>query len=235
MKNFLVYDGKRSCDFGLHISGSGVFNAPERDVEIIEIPGRNGNLVLDNGRYRNITVSYPAYISREFPRYAAAAREWLCSRSGYFRLEDTYNPEYFRLARFAGPIDFETRFLNWGAETNLYFDCKPQRFLKSGEQAISFSSNTTIWNPTNQDALPIINVYGSGECWLIVGTGQIVISDVNEYVTLDCDLQDAYKGDASQNENVSLNEFPVLHPGASTIYPGRGVTKIEVIPRWWTI
>lgn len=235
MKNHLIFNGRRSSDFGLYISGSGVFNAPERDVEVVEVAGRNGNLILDNGRFRNITVAYPAFISRDFPRLAAAARDWLCASSGYHRLEDTYYPDYFRLARFSGPLDFETRWQNVGAETNILFDCKPQRFLKTGEHPIFIAATTILRNPTSQPALPLLKIYGSGDGRISVNGTAVTITGIDEYITLDCDLQDAYKGIENLNSLVSLEDFPVLPAGSSEISFSGGITKIEITPRWWTI
>ena len=64
MIGYIVYGGKCSKDYGLYVSGSGTFNAPERDVDLVEVPGKNGTLVLDNGRFKNIPVTYPALSSK---------------------------------------------------------------------------------------------------------------------------------------------------------------------------
>lgn len=56
----LNFDGQSSGTYGVYITGDAVFNAPERDVEMITIPGRNGALALDNGRFENISVTYPS-------------------------------------------------------------------------------------------------------------------------------------------------------------------------------
>ena len=55
MINYFTFDGKTSTDFGMYISGSGTYNAPERDVTTYNIPGRNGDLIVDNGRFLNTT------------------------------------------------------------------------------------------------------------------------------------------------------------------------------------
>lgn len=235
MINYLIFGGKRSLDFGIYISGSGSYNAPERDVEIISIPGRNGDLILDNGRFSNITVTYPAFIHRDFQRQAKAARDWLLSSSGYQRLEDTYNPELFRLARFSGPMDFDTRFQNLGGETTLAFDSKPQRFLKSGEHPMILTAAAEIRNPTSYPAQPLINIYGSGSGAISVNGSVVSISDIDELLTLDCEIQDAYKGLQNKNATVSLDKFPELPAGACEISFSGGIEKIEIIPRWWTI
>ena len=59
--NSITFGGINSADFGIYISGEGVFNAPQRDVEMISVPGRNGAIALDRGRFQNIEVTYPAF------------------------------------------------------------------------------------------------------------------------------------------------------------------------------
>ena len=38
---------------GAYIWGAGEYSAPTRSVDFIEVPGRNGDLVVDNGNYNN--------------------------------------------------------------------------------------------------------------------------------------------------------------------------------------
>ena len=82
----LKFDGVSSRTYGVYITGEAVYNAPERDVEMIKIPGRNGSFALDNGRFQNIEVSYPAGIFAETEADFRAAisdfRNFLCSRNG---------------------------------------------------------------------------------------------------------------------------------------------------------
>ena len=58
----LTFGGSCSRNYGVYITGEGVFNAPERAIEMISIPGRNGAFALDKGRFENIEVTYPAGI-----------------------------------------------------------------------------------------------------------------------------------------------------------------------------
>ena len=37
----------------------------ERDIERKEVPGRSGDVIIDNGRYKNITVKYSCAILPE--------------------------------------------------------------------------------------------------------------------------------------------------------------------------
>ena len=62
MRNIITYDGKSSMDFGLYVGLNQNDNAPQRSTEDIVVPGRNGTLTIDNGRYENIDVSYICFI-----------------------------------------------------------------------------------------------------------------------------------------------------------------------------
>lgn len=234
------FDGQCSAAFGLMASGSGTYDAPERDIEKISVMGRNGDLIQDNGRYKNISVSYPISICRDFPEQAAAARSWLTSKGDYRRLEDAYNPEIFRMAMFKGPINFDVKFLNRAAEAKLTFDCKPQRFLKAGEHPITMSAAGSLWNPTGFPALPLITVYGSGAGTLTVGEVTVEIKSMEDCIIFDSDPQDAYRVAASgalenMNGNINAPDFPVLSAGEIPISWTGGITKVEIIPRWWTL
>ena len=135
-----TFDGENSRSYGVYITGEGVFNAPERNVEMVEIPGRNGAFALDKGNFNNIEVTYPAGIfadtETDFAEAVSDLRNFLCSRVGYVRLEDDYNPNEYRLAVYKSGLDVEHDFLIAG-EFELVFECKPQRFLKSGETPIT--------------------------------------------------------------------------------------------------
>lgn len=234
MIGYFVYGGKCSKDYGLYISGGGTFNAPERDVELVEVPGRNGSLVLDNGRFKNITVNYPAFIRHKFKDLSGAAREWLLQAPGYVRLEDSYNPEYYRLARFGGPLDFDTRVLNRSGECTLSFDCKPQRYLLVGEFMIDVTGSIQVLNPTPFPALPLIRVYGSSGT-LMVGDVIVQISDIPEYMDIDCELMLAYKGTLNCNSKINAQRFPVLPAGQTGIAYEGNMNHVQIKPRWWTI
>lgn len=160
-----TFDGENSANFGVYITGKGVFNAPERNVEMIDIHGRNGAFALDHGNFNNIEVTYPAGIfadtEADFAQAVSDLRNWLCSKVGYVRLEDDYNPNEYRMAIYKSGLDVDHDMLIAG-EFELTFDCKPQRFLKSGETAISITSGDTIKNPTRFDSNPMFEVYGYG-------------------------------------------------------------------------
>lgn len=232
IRNWLTFDGVSSKDFGVYINGNQTYNAPARSREVINVPGRNGALMLDNGRFDNIDVTYHSFIYREFSENVEGFRNLLLSRTGYKRLEDTYHPEEYRLGVYKG--DFSADVVEWleAGEFDLVFDCKPQRFLTSGEEEVEFTASGSILNDTLQIAKPLLRVYGTGS--FTVGSGTMTISSANTYTDIDCDLMDAYKGTTNCNGNVS-GTFPTLTPGENTVTLNTGITKIIITPRWWVI
>ena len=40
IRNSLMFGGVSSADYGIFISGEGVFNSPTRAVEMVSVPGR---------------------------------------------------------------------------------------------------------------------------------------------------------------------------------------------------
>ena len=161
----LSFDNVSSRTYGVYITGEAVYNAPEREVEMISIPGRNGQFALDKGRFENIEVTYPAGIfaqnETDFANAISDFRNFLCSREGYVRLTDEYNPNEYRMAIYKSGLEVEPAMLRAG-EFEITFDCKPQRFLTSGETASTVSSGGTLANPTLFESSPLIEAEGYG-------------------------------------------------------------------------
>ena len=65
--HYFIFGGVDSRTYGMVVSNDNGFDAPERDVKEVEIPGRNGSLVLDNGRYKNQTLTNPGSTPRWTP------------------------------------------------------------------------------------------------------------------------------------------------------------------------
>ena len=177
-----TFDGQNSGAYGVYISGNAVYNSPERDVEMVTIPGRNGAFALDNGRFENIEVTFPAgTFDEDQPGFAdklSAFRNMLASRKGYCRLEDDYNPDEYRLAIYKNGLEVSPVPFQRASEFNIVFDCKPQRYLTSGETAISVDSGDTVTNPTLFDAKPQLQVWGYGD----ISINSETIKVVSEYV-----------------------------------------------------
>lgn len=236
MRKTIVFNNKSLADFGVFISGEGVFDAPERDEESVSIPGRNGELTIDNGRFKNLPLKYPAFIASNLKTNVQALRNFLLTQSGYQRLEDDYHPQEFRMAKWTGTFTAKPVPELWAAEFDLNFSVCPQRYLKEGEQVIELSQAATIENGNQTTALPLLRVYGTGT--LSVDGVRIQITEADGYTDIDCELQEAYKDSLENNRNNKIilqdDAFPKLVPGENEI-SFTGINKIELTPRWWIL
>ena len=160
----LIFDDIDSRNYGVYITGEAVYNAPAREVEMASIPGRNGQLALDKGRFENIEVTYPAGIfadnQADYAKAISDFRNALCSKVGYQRLTDEYNVDEYRMAVYKSGLEVSS--VNSAGEFQITFDCQPQRFLMSGEAPITVSSGDTILNPTHFESKPMLEVEGYG-------------------------------------------------------------------------
>lgn len=244
--NSFTFDGQNSLDSGIYITGEAVFNAPERVVEMISVPGRNGALAIDQGRFENIEVTYPAGCFADgqtaFAEKVGAYRNILASRYSYKRLTDTYHPDEFRLGLYKSGLEVAPVRYNSAGQFEITFDCKPQRWLVSGETSQTYTRSGTITNPTLFPSRPLLAVTGSGILTLGSQTMTIIArSSSSSVIYIDCETQEAWEvvsgAKLSRNDYVQNagEDFPVLKAGANAITLGSGITNVVITPRWWRI
>lgn len=185
--NAVEYDGINSLKQGVFITGESVYNAPERDVEQIEIPGRSGNYLLDKGRWKNIDVTYHCGIfgnnQEDFAEKIRAFRNMLASRyGGYKRIVDTYNPDEYRMGIFKSNIDVDKSAAKRAGEFDLVFTCQPQRYLMSGEAKVDVANGESVYNPTPYESSPLIEAKGPGKINMnghIIQINDVVVGTIN--------------------------------------------------------
>lgn len=248
MRNFYI-DGVSSATYNIFASGENTYNAAERDVSSIEVPGRSGNLLVDNGRFKNVDVKYPCVIPYGFQSNANNIRAWLMSNSfGYHKITDDYDTDHFRMGRYKGGIEFEPFYANQAAAlADVTFDCKPQRFLTSGDSNISKivtvpNTEVTLTNPTNFDAKPIVFVTkqrGADTMAVKVNDEEFSIlpSGGKTSFYIDCESMDVYYSGDNRNMYF-VGDFPSLKPGENRIsFTGSSGSNayISIKPRWWEL
>lgn len=237
MRNTFTFGGVSSDSLGLHIEYCPEQNRPARKMERYSVPGRNGDIIVAQDAWENIEQSYDIWGGNGTINDATAVgyslADWLFSKNGYQRLEDTYDTQHYRLAFFEGPYDFMSVMRRRGRAT-ITFSCDPRRFLLSGETAVTLTGTDTIDNPTSFTARPLLEVHGTGNGTIECGGNTITITGIYDGMVLDCDAQDAYYPGVNLNSLVS-GEFPVIPGGTQTITITGGITSVEVTPNWWTL
>lgn len=229
-------DGVRCDAVGIRLQGPVSFTAPAPVLETLQLPGRSGPLQRFTGAFEGVTGTARCFVLRPggLPQALAAVQRWVLGQPGYRRLETSEEPGFFRQAAVRCGAQTELRAGALAAFV-LEFDCKPQRFYKSGELPVTLAQSGAALHNPGFAALPLVTVYGSGPGSLTVGGVTVQIKALEGSLTLDCELQDAYRGIENRNKEIYAPAFPTLPPGESTVYWTGEVQRLEITPRWWTL
>ena len=204
-------------------------------VEAQTSPGRNGDLIWETGSYENRSGSASCFcLQKDVEKAVSSAGRFLMGKKGYRRLETSDDPEHYWMARVENSPQISMR-LRTLAPFEIGFDCKPQRFVKAGENAVVFASNGSLFNQYGQIALPFITLYGQGAGRLTIGDCVVEVKALNGTLYLDSDTQNAYNNNGNQNLNIDAPIFPVLVGGEVQIAFSGGIERVEIIPRWWEL
>lgn len=235
----ITFAGTSLGDVNIHVQRLSDYVIPERDVTHVSVPGRSGDLLIDNGRYKNFTLDYSVYVLNRTDGVISSLRAFagkLADTFGsYQRFEDDKDPLVYGMAKFVGPNTW-TNYDNVGGESKLTFNFKPYWRLKSGETAVTVASGGAIINSYAFSALPLIKVTGNGDGTLTVGAYIMNINTLDDYLYIDCEEQNVYR-ERYENRNSYIDRctFPQLIAGNNTVTFSGGITGVEITPRWRTL
>ena len=146
--NSFTFDGINSLtDLGVYVQKKDVFSSASPDVTAQTVPGRSGDLLIDNGRWKNGKVSYTcAILTKDFEAAARKIRAALASRGKTYRkLADTYDMGYFRLAAILSEIKITQNKFHDGIFT-VEFNSKPFRYSEAGQTERALTNGGTVTN-----------------------------------------------------------------------------------------
>ena len=228
-------DGIDARSAGIQLQSPIEFSEAVPVVEAQTIPGRNGDLIWETGSYENRSGSASCFcLQKDVEKAISSAGRFLMGKKGYRCLETSDDPDHYWLARVENSPQIAMR-LRTLAPFEIGFDCKPQRFVKAGENAVVFTSSGSLFNQYGQIALPFITLYGQGAGRLTIGDCVVEVKALDGTLYLDSDTQNAYNEYGNQNLNINAPVFPVLGDGEIQIAFSGGIERIEIIPRWWEL
>lgn len=228
----ITYDGVSSDSIGVTVEGYSSASMPERDVEHISVPGRNGDLIIDNESFSNYKQKYTMHWLKN-NQNRRSVTEWLY-KDGYRKFVDEHDPDHFRMANFVGGVPIDSR-MDVLDRAVFEFDFKPQRFLTSGDLFTEYSAASfPVYNPTAFDSKPIVRLYGTGYIRFANGAKITVNTASGNYIEFDCETLNAVDSNgANANSKVTVLGVPVLPSVGNVI--SKTLTKVEIKPRWWEL
>lgn len=241
MNDYFIYDGVSSATFLARVFPTdSMLKAPAHKYDMVVVPGRSGKLLFDLASYDNLPREYDVQIVGDSGlAQFVALRNYLASRTGYLRLTDSFDPTHYYMAAYTEAFNLTA---DWHSQKRgrgtIAFDCKPQRFLLSGETVVTITASGTISNPTRFASKPLLKVTTTRSSASVLGVGSTNITIRRQGVIyIDCETGRAYNGATPLDTYISLNaiDFPTLEPGSNGISLGTGISTVEITPRWWEI
>lgn len=248
MLHSFTFNGRDSREFGLYIAKKQSYDKPSRDMSFQAVPGRNGDIIIDNGGYNNLDVTLglrlfvkqiaPEWGNHDFAEAYKKVVDWLMVEPNYYEYTDTYDPDYYRLGCIKSGIKVTQKRYDV-VDLSLSLSFKPYKYRMHSEP-VELTNQGTIVNYETSDSLPLMRIYTAltydanteTHHYFAVGSKTYRVDNINEYVDIDSELMEVFKGTTPMNSNYKNDTFPVLAVGSNLIAPIQNVSKIVIYPRW---
>ncbi|WMI80347.1 distal tail protein Dit [Anaerotignum sp. MB30-C6] len=233
MEPYFIFKGKNSKDMGVLISAMPDIVKPKRREDEITIPGRNGVLTIDEGCYEAYALSVEC--GKRGTERLGEIVAWL---DGSGDLILSTEPDKVYRARISNAISISDVIYLYNSFL-VQFKVFPFKYSvnKADEERTLTAKEgeiVTIYNQGTVYSEPIITIYrpwGGGVTLTINGVNY-TLTHVDEYVTINSEIQEVYKDSMNKNNSFLAMEFPVFKVGANTISWTGNTTRVEIKPNW---
>jgi predicted phage tail component-like protein len=215
--SYFIFNDIRSDDMGIIVE-----NIPP----IIKPPGRYNLIEVDgNDNTRVELLGYKAY-EKPIPiglkdTDINRVLDWL-GGAGKLILSNELDKYYD--AFILEQIDYERALRFRKATVN--FLVQPYKHATGEEE----TESRMLINQGNVDCLPLMTIYGSGAADVLINGIKACSVTISEYITLDSEEQEAYKGLIMQNR-VMVGNFPRFAPGENELSFTGNVTNVKTLVR----
>jgi len=233
-----TYKDKKSIEMHLRVLNDVSFASPSRDVSVIQVPGRDGDLIMDNGRFNSVIRSIPCRLEApegtDVETLISDINNWLMDDGQLHEFSWDHDPDFKYLARVEGDV-VSQRILSRFGNTTIDFKLHPIKYLRSSLVERQLTQGINVENPFNVDAKPIIRIVrtGSGESDVTIHIGGRPV--VLRGLASGCIIDSATQTITNLNGTVTMfsqmrSPFPVLRPGDNHISFPAGV-QVHITPR----
>lgn len=226
------WKGVDSGTKGIIVEKQAQYIRPQERIERIEIPGRSGTLTYKRVRpvYDVVLYAPQCYVRPDVRPETIG--DYL---SGSGKIIFGSMPDRIFEAHLINQIPFASGSEKYGYKLfTPIFECQPYAFEISGQNTQELTQNGIhLDNKGNTDALPWLQVYGSGNIGIEIGSTSLQLKDINDGVTIDSEAMTVM--DLAEEHFAFSNfegEYPVLKTGNCRIAWTGDVQKIVIKPRW---
>lgn len=222
--NYCIFKDINSRELGLYMERCPDKISPRRRDETFTVPGRHGNLTTTDG-------AFDSYVrSAEFIVRDERKIDEICAHfkgAGWLIFSNELDRKY--KARVANQIEFSHIIRNL-KRFIIEFEVQPFGY-DVFEQALVKTAPFNLFNIGTFESEPIITIFGTGNITLKINDQNVYLTGIADKITLNSEMQNAYRDAASLNNKMSGN-FPILSLEENEISWTGNVTKLEIQPNW---
>lgn len=243
----MIYHNRSSTDYGIFLNYPEPYIFAGKEFTATHVPGRNGDVIEDNGAFNNPTLTVPFVVKRpdQYNSWFSWNKDisrWMNSWN-YDYLKFSYQEDYVWLA-YPSEAPVVTPESPRDASGTFTFTVKPYLLKASGTemQDVPFSNGTvTVTNTEDIEAYPDWKIV-TGATGTTTKTFTITVNDMTYQFngvtgTVFVDGMNCQASNESGSINSLVmwtnNDAPVLEPGENKIaISGDSVTSIQWRPNW---
>lgn len=246
----LIFNNYLAEDLGFIVVEGPPEILAQEQYELIEVEGRNGNLLVNKGTYpdleKTFTITTVDYLETEdIPAMMEKIKQWFFDITDN-RLFYAYSDRYNIVRKVIFTEDIKTSFEEFG-DFQVTFLCEPFYYLDNEEdiviEANSKGEGHLIYeNKGDLDSYPILKIHGIGD--ISFGIVDLTTSDpmiqygiqvknVDSYVEIDSKLLTCIDKNGNNKSADVITGFVTLNRGKCEIWisASSNVSKVEITPR----
>ncbi|GBG94983.1 hypothetical protein LFYK43_14420 [Ligilactobacillus salitolerans] len=230
-----TFNDLKSTDFNMYINAEYEIASSASDYQIVEVPGRDGDLIIPNNRYKSFVQELPIiYLGKhkETMQKIDQARQIMLADSKWHDFLFSFDRDYIYRAAYLS--SFPVKKTVTGITQTLQFEMMPYKYLTSGQSYQTITNKQVLTNPGTISAKPIIKVTGEGDCTIQIGSAKVSLKGIDTGIIMDTDSQSCTNLAGTRTAfDKMYGDFMSIAKGNQTVtITGDNITKIELLPRW---
>lgn len=233
-----TFNGLKSTDFNMYINAEYEIASSIPDYKTVEVPGRDGDLIIPNDRYKSFVQELPIiYLGKykETMRKIDKARQIMLGDSNWHDFLFSFDPDHIYCAAYLS--SFPIKKTVTGITQTLQFNMMPYKYLKSGQVVTQFhvGDNQKIKKEGTLDAKPWIRITGKGSMTIDIGDSSLSLKGIDGGIIMDSEAQicSDLSGTRTQYDKMYGDFIEITGAsGNKTVSIHGDIDKFEIKPRW---
>lgn len=229
------FNGHPSGEYNMYIDSDYELASTTPDYQVIEVPGRDGDLQISNNRFKSFNQEFPITYLGDYKDNIVKiekAKQLFLQDTKWHDMIFSFDPEYIYRASFVG--EFKVKKSATDLTQTLSFNMMPFKYIKSGQSYQTITTGVKLNNTGTIPAKPVIKLTGSGDCTMQIGKASVSLKGIDGGIIMDTDSQLCTNLDNTRTQfDKMYGEFIEIAKGnQKVVITGKNITKVEILPRW---